>query len=55
MKSVKVTCSVCGKVLRGQPRSTGPLGYHVPRHKTPEGKNCLGYYRTNHKVAEAAS
>lgn len=44
-----VLCSQCGKKLRGV---IGVLpGYHVRKHARPDGGQCLGYWKTDHKPA----
>jgi hypothetical protein len=41
---------MCGKHVKGFVTVNG-LGYWIRRHKKPEGMNCYGHLRTNHKRA----
>lgn len=42
-----VACSDCGKTLRGV-IGLG-AGYHVRRHKRPDGSPCRGHLTTRHR------
>lgn len=51
MKSITVAvkCCSCGKQLRGTQRLSG-LGFHVNRHKRPDGRSCDGHLRNEHQA-----
>ncbi len=44
-----VLCSECGKALRGVVGVA--RGFHVRRHKRPDGKPCRGHLFTGHQPA----
>lgn len=50
--SVPVRCVDCGKCLRGSATLSG-RGYHVLRHKTPQGRPCLGHLIVRHQPVAA--
>lgn len=61
-KSVRVTCSICGRVMAAWPRMR--RGYNIAKHNGPgvesingitARRTCLGYWRTDHELAEVTA
>lgn len=45
----KVVCSDCGRILKGAPAVR--RGFHLRKHKRPDGTNCWGARSTDHRPA----